>query len=294
MSENLPPLSALRAFEAAARHLHFTRAAEELGMTQAAVSYQIKLLEERMGAPLFLRQPKELALTEAGERLAPGIIEAFALMRASVAATKSRSHQVLTVSTIQTFALYWLVHRIGSFQMLNPDIAVRIDVSSTLVDFSRDPVDVGIRQGYGDWPGLDAHAILPADFTPLMTPELAAMVREPKDLLKLTLLDRQDAWWDIWFADAGVDVPQDTAAHGLELYSQALISNLAKTGQGVAMLTPAFFQAELKRGELVQPFELMSTDGAKYYLVYPHARRNAPHIRAFRNWMLSEAQEMAA
>ena len=289
MVDTLPPLSALRVFESAARHLNFTRAAGELGMTQAAVSYQIKILEERIGTPLFLRQPRRLVLTDTGERLAPGIIEAFALMRSSVAAGRTRAHALLNISTMQTFASNWLVHRIGAFQLQHPDIAVKFDVNSNLVDFARDPVDVGIRSGQGNWPGLEAHLVVRAEFTPMMTPELARRVRKPADLLDLPLIDRRDKWWSIWFAAAGIDYPEQSEDLNLILDSQSLVGNLARAGKGVAVLTPVFFRDELQRGELVQPFELVCTRGFGYYLAYPHARRNAPHIAAFRNWILTEA-----
>lgn len=288
MVDRLPPLSALRAFEAAARHLNFTRAAEELGMTQAAVSYQIKLLEERIGAPLFLRQPKLLALTATGERLAPGIIEAFSLMRTSVAASQARAEELLVISTVQTFATEWLAPRIGGFQIEHPDFAVKLDIDTRLVDFSRDAVDVSIRAGRGDWPGLEQHLLLRADFTPMLSPRAAAGIREPKDLLDLPLIDRNDVWWSIWFEAAGVPFDGAGKEKSLRLDSQALAASVARAGQGVAMLTPAFYAGDLKHGSLMQPFPLVCTRGYGYYLVYPHARRNAPHIRAFRNWILAQ------
>ncbi|MBU1174202.1 MAG: LysR family transcriptional regulator [Alphaproteobacteria bacterium] len=287
--DRLPPLSALRAFEAAARHLHFTRAAEELGMTQAAVSYQIKLLEERIGAPLFLRQPRQLALTETGERMAPGIIESFALMRSTFAASQARAEALLAISTTQTFATEWLAPRIGGFQIEHPDIAVKFDIDTRLVDFSRDAVDVAIRAGKGNWPGLDAHLLIRADFTPMLSPRAARQVREPADLLDLTLIDRNDVWWSIWFEAAGVSFDGAGKESGLRLDSQALAASVARSGQGVAILTPAFYVGDLAHGSLVQPFPLVCTRGYGYYLVYPHGRRNAPHIRAFRNWILAQA-----
>ncbi len=288
MAQMLPPLSALRAFESAARHLNFTRAAGELGMTQAAVSYQIKLLEERIGAPLFLRQPKGLVLTETGERMAPGMIEAFALLHSTVAAGREKAHEILTVSTMDTFATKWLIHHIGKFQLQNPDLAVKLDVTNTLTDFARESVDVAIRSGRGEWPGLDAHLLITADFTPMMAPKLAEKVRVPSDLLEVPLIDRDDVWWSIWFAAAGVDYPEASRFTKIKIASQALVGDLAMAGNGAAILMPRFFQSELQRGALVQPFDLACTRGYGYHLVYPHARRNAPHIKVFRDWILSE------
>ena len=157
----LPPLAAIRAFEAAARHASFTKAAEELGMTQAAVSYQIKVLEERVGVPLFLRRPRQVVLTEAGQRLAPAVSEAFALLSEAYAAVRTGAQGTLVISTIQTFGSNWLARHLGSFQIAHPSIAVRLDTSSHMVDFAREEIDVGIRSGGGKWPGLAAHMLFP-------------------------------------------------------------------------------------------------------------------------------------
>jgi LysR family transcriptional regulator, glycine cleavage system transcriptional activator len=288
MSETLPPLAALRVFEAAARHLNFTRAADELGMTQAAVSYQIKILEERMGAPLFLRQPRHLALTETGERLAPGIMEAFVLMRTSVAASRQGAQTMLSITTFPTFATEWLATRLGGFQLLHPDIAVRLEVGEALVDFNREPFDVGIRGGEGEWPGLVSHLLLESTFTPMLAPSLAEKVKEPADILKLNLIDNDDPWWAAWFAAAGI-AEKPSRRPTLNFNSQALAAAAATAGHGVAILTPAFHRNEMARGELVQPFDLVCSQGRGYYLVYPEARRNAPHIAAFRTWILAQA-----
>ena len=178
--------AAIRAFEAAARHASFTKAAEELGMTQAAVSYQIKVLEERVGVPLFLRRPRQVVLTEAGRRLAPAVTEAFALMSEAYAAVRTGAQGTLVISTIQTFGSNWLARHLGSFQIAHPSIAVRLDTSSHMVDFAREEVDVGIRSGGGKWPGLAVHMLFRADFTPMLSPKLADSiggVKEPADLL---------------------------------------------------------------------------------------------------------------
>src|SRR5689334_20848898 len=154
---SLPPLAAVRVFEATARHLSFTRAAAELGMTQAAVSYQIKLLEERIGVPLFLRRPRQVALTEAGQRFAPQVTEAFALLADAYAAVRGIAEGTLVISTIQTFASNWLARHLGSFHLLHPSLAVRLETQSRMVDFAREEIDVGIRSGGGKWPGLVVH-----------------------------------------------------------------------------------------------------------------------------------------
>lgn len=291
MAFPLPPLAAIRVFEAAARHLSFTKAAAELGMTQAAVSYQIKLLEERVGAPLFLRQPRQVTLTEAGRRLAPKVTEAFAILGEAYAAARAGADGLLCVTTVLTFASNWLAHHLGSFQIKHPALAVRLETSSRLIDFAREDVDIAIRSGGGSWPGLEAHRLLEADFTPMLSPKLAASiggVKEPADLLRLPILDPGDIWWKEWFAAAGVASHDLARRPGSSMGAQAYEANAAIAGHGVAILTRALFKNELADGRLIQPFDLVGDDGHAYWLVYPEARRNVPKIRAFRDWLLAE------
>jgi LysR family transcriptional regulator, glycine cleavage system transcriptional activator len=288
---SLPPLAALRVFESAARHLSFTRAAAELGMTQAAVSYQIKLLENRIGVPLFLRRPRQVVLTETGQRFAPQVSEAFALISDAYAIVRNAAEGTLVISTLQTFASNWLARRLGSFQLKHPSLAVRLETQSRMVDFSREEVDVGIRSGGGNWPGLVLHELFRADFTPMLSPALAASnggLREPADLLRLPILDPRDPWWETWFAAAGITDTGLAQRPGTSLGSQASEANAAVAGQGVAILTPAFVAAELADHRLIQPFELVCNDGHAFWLAYPESRRNAPKIRAFRDWLLAE------
>jgi LysR family transcriptional regulator, glycine cleavage system transcriptional activator len=287
----LPPLAAIRVFEAVARHLSFTKAAEELGMTQAAASYQIKLLEERVGAPLFLRRPKQIVLTEAGQRMAPAVSEAFALLSGAYAAARSGADGMLCVSTLLTFASNWLAQHLGSFQVAHPSLAVRLDTSNRLVDFAREDIDIAIRSGGGNWPGVETHMLFRADFTPVLSPRLAASiggVNEPADLLKLPILDPGDIWWQEWFALAGLPAEELASRPGTSMGAQAYEANAAIAGHGVAILTRALFKAELADGRLIQPFDLVGDDGHAYWLVYPTARRNVPKIRAFRDWILAE------
>ena len=285
---SLPPLSAIRCFEAAARHQSFTRAAHELGMTQAAVSSQIKLLEERLG-PLFLRRPRGVELTQAGRRLAPGVIDAFTALRAVFEDVAQTVEGVLAVSAVTTFASNWLVQRLGTFQLAHPGIAVRLDVSGRLVDFTREDVDVGIRAGDGHWPGLTAHRLMTIDYTPVLSPRLlekAGPLAAPADLLKLSLIDPTDPWWTDWFTAAGVAVPDLSRRPDIRVGTQHLAANAALAGHGVAIVSPAFFSEELATGRLVQPFPLVHSSEGSYWLVYPEARRRSAKIRAFRDWLL--------
>jgi LysR family glycine cleavage system transcriptional activator len=290
---SLPPLTAVKVFEAAARHGNFTRAAEELGMTQASVSYQIKVLEERVGTPLFLRQSRRVVLSEAGERLAGPVREALDLLRSAFAATQDSASGVLAISSVQTFATNWLVPRLGSFNQVQPGVAVRLELQSHHVDFTREAIDVGLRSGKGEWPGLAAHLLLRGRFTPMLAPALMERLGpapEPADLLRLSIIGPNDPWWPIWFAAAGVDAPGLETKPDIRLGTQHLEASAAMSGQGVAMLTPDFFRAELANGSLVQPFDLVCEDGHCYWLVYPETRRNVPKIRAFREWICREAE----
>lgn len=288
----LPPLAAIRVFEAVARRLSFTRAAEELGMTQAAVSYQIKLLEERLGSPLFLRRPRGIVLSEAGERLAPRTTEAFDLLRSTFARFAAPEMQTLTINTMHTFAAQWLSPRLGAFQLRNPTLAVRLETTNRVVDFAREEVDVVIRAGHGQWPGLVATRLLDVRFTPMLSPKLAGTIgsiREHADILKLPLIDAGDPWWVSWLTAHGL--PTDILASQLALVmsSQAIDASAAMAGLGVALLTPAYYRQELADGRLIQPFDEVMDEGSAYWLAYPEARRNAPRIKTFRDWILAEA-----
>lgn len=289
-NQTLPPLPAIRCFEAAARLQSFTRAAEELGMTQAAVSYQIRQLEDRVGGRLFLRGPRGVELTETGRRLAPAATEAFAALRAAFADLRGGLEGVLTVTSVPTLASNWLAPRLGSFQIAHPQIAVRLDVSSHMADFTRDEVDVGIRTGRGDWPGLIAEKLMSSDFAPMVSPKLIATsgpIRKPADLLRVPLIDPDDPWWMTWFAAAGVEAPDLSKRTEMRVGAQNLAAQAALAGHGAAVLTPAFFHDELADGRLIQPFPLLCSAESDYWLVYASGRRNVPKIRAFRDWLFA-------
>ena len=287
---SLPPLAALRAFEAVARHLNFTRAAEELGMTQAAVSYQIKVLEERVGMPLFIRRPRQVALSEAGARLAPDVSQAFNLIRHAFADVRDGIGNQLSITAVPTFAVQWLGQNIGLFQLAHPEIAVRIDTSNDLVDFAHGDFDIAIRTLSGpQGKGMICHLLVEANFTPLLSPALAQTINgiaTPADLLKLPLLDPQDDWFDIWFAAAGVGGFSAEGRPQTSMGWQSLLGTAAMAGRGVSMLTPMLFRDEIASGRLMRPFDLLATAGKGYYLVYPETRRNVPRVKLFRDWIL--------
>lgn len=282
------PVNALRVFEAVARHLSFTKAGEELGLTQTAVSYQIKLLEDLLGETLFLRRPRRITLTDAGARLSPKVSEAFELLSEAISDMRSTSEGTLTINATATFASHWLARHLGIFQLDNPRIAVRLETTQEIIDFGKTEADVAIRVGKGDWPALRAHFLMRNHFTPMLSPKLAESiggVREPLDLLKLRIIDPGDRWWRIWFTAAGhPDAELDRYPHS-KMGAQALEAAAAMAGHGVAILRPEFYQDDVAMGRLIQPFELTCEDGSHYWLVYPEARRHSAKIRAFRAFL---------
>lgn len=287
---HMPPLAAIRVFESAARHLSFTRAAEELGMTQAGVSYQIKILEERLGAALFLRRPRALELTALGLRLAAPTVQAFDTLRSAYAEPSGRA-ATLSITTPVTLSGNWLAERLGRFQMENPDLTLRLDASDRMIDFNRDDFDLAIRFGAGEWPGLISHRLFDFEITPMLSPSLlkGAPMTSPADLARLPRLDPNDPNWSLWLTLAGVTDQLCNPRQAPDLGTQIHEARAAIAGQGVAMLTPRFFRYELATGSLIQPFPLTAGNGKAYWLVYPEPRRNRPAIRAFRQFLLSEA-----
>lgn len=295
MSWDLPPLGAIRVFEAAARLGSFTKAAEELGMTQSAASYQIKVLEERAGTPLFIRKIRKIALTEAGERLAPHTTGVFSALADAWVATKGGATGVLSVTTVDSFATSWLAVRLGTFQLMHPDLAVKVQTSSRLVDFTREDIDIGIRTGNGRWPGLMAHYLFKADYTPMLSPRLAKSVGgiyHPEDLYKVPLCCADDPWWKTWFEAAGVPFDPGRVKAGPVLDTQTYDAMAAMTDQGAAILTQNLYSAFLTNGQLIQPFEVMSSDGEGYWLVHSESRRNTSKIRVFRDWLLAQTADV--
>lgn len=285
------PLNALRAFEAVARLGSFTKAGEELGMTQTAVSYQIKLIEENIGEPLFLRRPRRIALTEVGERMAPRVTEAFEMLQEAVSSARGDIDSMLLISSTPTFASQWLARNIGAFQLEHPNIAVRLVANDKIIDFAEERFDLAIRAGIGDWPGLVSHPLMRVEFTPMLSPALAETiggVHEPRDLLKLRIIDPGDPWWPMWFKAAGVDDPDLDGRPHSRLGAQSFEARAAVAGQGVAILTPEFYLDDVALGRLYQPFDIRCNDDSNYWLAYPHARRNTPKIRIFRDWLLGE------
>lgn len=286
----LPPLPAIRVFEAAARHENFTQAGAELGMTQAAVSYQIRLIEERLGAPLFHRIKRKVSLTETGRRIAPLVSAAFDSLDDAFASVRTESESVLTISCSNTFASNWLAVRLGAFQMQRSGLAVRLHTADQVVDFARDEVDVAIRNSRQPWPGLVSHFLMRVPIVPLASPDFLARhpsIASPADVMRLPRLSPDDIWWDSWLEQVGGGVRREPAP-GVRLDSQLLEGNAAIAGQGIAILNAAMWLSELRSGRLVHALDAIAYSRGVYWLVYPEYWRNAPKVRAFREWLLTE------
>ncbi|MSO93967.1 MAG: transcriptional regulator GcvA [Rhodospirillales bacterium] len=294
MARDLPPLNALKAFEAAARQLSFTRAAAELHVTQAAVSHQIKALEDRLGIPLFRRLNRNLLLTDAGQALLPAVSDALDRLAAAVARVRSRDVSgVLTVSTLDSFAGTWLVRKLGRFRDIQPEIDVRITTSDHQVDFAREDVDMAIRYGRGPWPGLYVERLMTEEVFPVCSPALLKKgppLKEPADLRHYTLLhDDLKEDWRMWLAHAGVSDIDPTRGHGF--HRSNLVIQAAVAGAGVALGRSVLVADELASGQLVKPFALSLPAEFAYYLVCPFQSAERPKVRAFSDWLLAEARD---
>jgi LysR family glycine cleavage system transcriptional activator len=289
----LPPLSAVRVFEAAARHGNFTRAGAELGMTQAAVSYQIKLLEERLGAPLFARSGRGIVLTDLGRRIAPPVSGAFDAMAEAFASVRAESDSVMTVAAPRTLGTNWLAGRLGSFQLQRPGLAVRLLVSDEMVNLNAGEADISVRGATGPMPGLCHHFLMRMPVTPLASPALLAKhprVESPTDLLALPRLSAQDEWWDLWFDAALGGTPEGARAQGVHFDSQVLDGNAAIAGHGVAILSPPMWLPAMEAGLLVPVLPQISYYRNSFWLMYPEGKRNVAKVRAFRDWVLGEVK----
>jgi LysR family glycine cleavage system transcriptional activator len=292
------PLNALRVFEAVARLENFTRAAEELGMTQTAVTYQIKLLEEFLGDTVFLRRPRALQLTETGEKLLPKVAEAFTLLTEAVQSTRHGIEEMLEIHSPPTFASQWLSPHLGAFQTEYPQIAVRLVRQMDAADQQRTWPDITIHIGAEPLEALVCHPLLRLDYSPMLAPQLADRaggIRQPADLLKLPWISDTRGWWREWFDAAGIG-PESIRQTGLNAFGALdLEAKAAIAGDGVAMLSPFLFRDDLASGRLVQPFDLRVGDGKTYWLGYQPARRNTAKIKAFAAWIQTAlAQDLAA
>ncbi len=299
MARNLPPLNSLRAFETAARHLSFTKAAEELHVTPAAISHQIKALEEQMGVPLFRRLTRALRLTEVGQAALPPLRDGFDKLADGVELLRTQEDSgTVTVSLDPSFAAKWLVPRLDRFRAAHPDLDVRLDATDKLADFQRDNVDLAIRYGGGNYPGLEAERLLSEEIFPVCAPKLLegpAPLAQPGDLRHHTLIhlewDSEDVTaptWRMWLLAAGVHDLDFTRGPVFSMTSLAL--QAAIEGQGVALASSFLVADDLAAGRLVVPFDLSVCDPLDfaYHIVVPKRTADLAKVTAFKDWLLGE------
>lgn len=301
MPRPLPPLNALRAFEATARHLSFTRAADELHVTPAALSHQIRGLEEFLGQKLFHRQARAITLTRAGELIYPGLNAAFLQMRRTIdLLDRGRDDGVLVISAPPGFTAKWLAPRLYRFLMANPEIDARVSATQAYANFTSDGVDVAIRNGREPFVGLFAQRLLDVHMLPVLSPRLlseAGGISAPADLRKLPLIHDDSlsavaGWprWAEWFARAGVGGLDDVDyGRGLRFNSADHAIEATIEGAGVLLAHKALISDDLRTGRLVAPFDLEIEADRGFYLVCPQGNETVPKIAAFRTWIVEEA-----
>lgn len=290
----LPQLNALRSFEAAARHESFTRAAEELCVTQGAVSHQVKALESELGVKLFNRERQRLVITEAGREYLSVVRDAFDRIGIGTERLRKRQNSgVLTVSTSPDFAAKWLVHRLGRFAAVHPEIELRISAAMHHVDFAREDVDVAVRHGDGNWAGLHVENLCAEDLFPVCNPKLVTgfdRVANPSDVMKFPLLhldDRTD--WSRWLEAAGVVGVE--VSQGPVLNHASMLIDAAADGQGLALARTVLAAWDLLTGRLVRPFAASLHLSKTYWIVCPRVTAMLPKIAIFRDWLRSEAAD---
>lgn len=298
MAAHLPPLNALRAFEAAARHMSFTKAAEELHVTAAAVSHQIRALEEDLGVRLFHRYNRAIELTPSARILLPGLSNAFAEIQGAIGRLRAHNDTgTLTVTTAPSFAAKWLVMRLHRFHEQHPQIDVRLSATDDLVDLAQGRFDIAIRFGAGSYPGLSSELLLRNEVFPACSPTLLQSdppLERPDDLRRHTLLHDQTSEkeplvpsWSMWLRAAGVSgVSTD---HGLSFSNSYLAIDAAIAGRGVALTNSTIAAADIAAGRLIRLFSLGLPNRLAYYIVTLPGALERPKVKAFRDWLRREA-----
>jgi LysR family transcriptional regulator, glycine cleavage system transcriptional activator len=296
MLRRLPSLNALKAFEAAARHESFTRAAEELFVTQGAVSHQVKALEAELGFKLFNRERQRLAITDAGREYLNVVRDAFDRIALGTARlTQRQSSGVLTVSTSPDFAAKWLVHRLGHFSEMHPGIDLRVSATMHHVDFAREDIDMAVRHGVGEavWQGLAGERLTTETLFAVCSPTLLRKKSRnptPSDVLGLPLLHHDDhSGWKRWLDSAQVKAPK--SLQGLVLNRASMVIDAAINGQGIGLARSTLAAWDLINKRLIAPFPLSLPLTTAYWIVAPQATSELPKIATFRSWLLAEAAE---
>ena len=293
MNDRLPPLTALRAFDAAARHMSFAKAADELSVTPAALSFQIKSLEDHLGAPLFVRLNRAVELTDAGRTLAPGAAAGFQTLAAAWrAAQRLQDEQTLTVTAGPAFTAKWLAPRLYEFAQGHPEIELRFSASLRMMDFARDAVDVAIRFGTRQESDLWSMPLAEEWVCPVMTPALADKYPTPESLTTAPLIFDDSinflepkCDWDAWFHAMGIDFQPD---HGPRFSQADHALDAALAGVGVVLGRRALVVKDIDEGRLCMPFPKAIQTGARFRFLCPKGTEDRPQVRAFREWILRE------
>ncbi len=287
----LPSLASIRAFEAAARHGSFAKAAQELDTTAASVSYHVRCLEQETGVRLFVRFPQRVELTQPGAAVAREATAAFDALRASFLHAVAVEETRLSLTTLPSLGTSWLTPKLGRFRAKHANIALEIELSAEAQDLAGGRFDAAIRNGHGAWPGLRTHELFPSVFMPLCAPglkEAAGALEDPRRPLEVPLLGRPD-WWALWYRARGrADMPA-SSHFGPLLSAEYLDIAAAVAGQGIAIGSPILFRTEIDAGRLVPAHDLVVGTGRTFWFTYPVARERSGKIRAFRDWLGDEA-----
>jgi LysR family glycine cleavage system transcriptional activator len=295
---SLPPLNSLRAFESAGRHLSFSKAAEELNVTPGAISQQIRSLEDFLEITLFKRRNRSIVLTDSGQIFLPLLSDGFSRITEAVdAVRRSQGDEPLTISAAPSFTSKWLIPRLCKFQALHPEIDVRIDASSRLVDFVREDIDVGIRFGTGEFEGLESIYLFSFDLIPVCSPDLmheGKAVRDLSDIRYHTLLHSDDTDfdpsfpdWAMWLATAGVD--DVDPSRGIYFSQGEMVIEAAIEGQGIGLVASVMAAGAIESGRLVQPFETRLPVRLSFHLITSRQKLRSSKVGAFRQWILDES-----
>ena len=291
--QRLPHLAALRAFEAAARHENFSRAADEIHLTHGAISHQIRTLEEDLGVQLFSRNGKRIAITPEGQRFAAVVRKSLQEIASAAAELKSSANvKRLTISALPSFAARWLAVRLGKFIDMHPDFEVTLQSSTQIVDLNRGDVDVGIRFGSGSYPGISLEFLMGDYYYPVVSPRFRGgnLPKTPQDLEEDMLLrSDRDEPWSLWFAAAGLDLQEPSG--GLVFTDSSMLIRSAAEGNGIAMGRHVIAMQEIEAGELVRLFDVVVPCPHAYYLAYTRQGIVKPQVRAFRDWLLAEVTQ---
>jgi LysR family glycine cleavage system transcriptional activator len=289
MARRLPPLSALRPFEAAARLESFSRAAEELHLTHGAVSHQVRALEEHVGAPLFARHGKRVALTAPGRAFAERVRAALEEIANAAAALRVRRDDRLTVSVLPSFASRWLMPRLIRFMDQNPALEVNVNASQALANFREDEVDIALRFGNGPWPGLVCECFLDdVYFAVGSTKRFARVPKNPRDLLGLGIIREDRDYWKEWFDAAGVPMQEVRETRAPTFSDSTYALQLAARGEGIALARNSIVYEDLERGALKQLFDIRVPSRERYWFVSPKETAPAPKVKLFREWVRAE------